>query len=241
MIATAASAPTSGRAATSGRGFQGMLADRLALARGGRRLFVELSFELGAGELLLLVGANGSGKSSLLRALLGLVPLSAGTLGVGRPPRPVRPSEICRLALYQGHSPAAKPEFTALENLAAAAALDETGTDTAALASALARTGLARHHRIEMRRLSQGQKQRLQLARFALALEGGPRRLWLMDEPSAALDTEGGELLQALLSAHLADGGAAIVATHLPIRVDAGVTRELRLQPPRPAAAVDRL
>jgi heme exporter protein A len=215
--------------------FAGLSARGLGLTRGSRSLFEDLSFRLQAGEMLRLTGANGSGKSSLLRALLGLVPLREGDLELAG--RPVTPRALCREALYQGHAPASKPEFTALENLAIAAELDGAATALPALIAALDRVGLSRHRTIEARRLSQGQRQRLQLARFALA---GPRRLWLMDEPSAALDAEGAELLEALLSAHLASGGAAIVATHLPVGRDgaAGQVRELRLGRPSPAHRV---
>jgi heme exporter protein A len=224
-------APSSGPAdGPAGSGaFAGVSATGLALVRGGRRLFGGLTFRVDPGEMLLLLGPNGSGKSSLLRALLGLVPLAGGQLGIGQPPRLIQPRELCRLALYQGHAPAAKQEFTALENLALGAALDESDSRQASLEAALDRVGLARHRLIEMRRLSQGQKQRLQLARFALALASGPRRLWLMDEPSAALDGQGTALLQALLAQHLAAGGAAIVATHLPVDAGGGRVRELRL------------
>jgi heme exporter protein A len=192
--------------------FAGLSGRALSVARGGRPLFADLAFDAGPGDLVRLTGPNGSGKSSLMRALLGLVPLQAGSLVLGDVP--VRPRDLCAHALYQGHSPAAKPEFTAIENLALAAGLDGSPTATATLADALGRVGLGRHLAIEARRLSQGQRQRLQLARFMLP---NPRRLWLMDEPSAALDAEGTRLLESLLASHLAGGGAAIVATHLPI------------------------
>ncbi|HYF59282.1 MAG TPA: heme ABC exporter ATP-binding protein CcmA [Burkholderiaceae bacterium] len=225
-------------------GFAGLRAADLALARGGRRLFAGLSFELGAGEVLLLVGPNGAGKSSLLRALLGLAPLAAGTLALAG--ETIRPRALCERALYQGHAAGAKGELTARENLALAAALDGTtaGDGDAALAAALDEVGLARQRDVETRRLSQGQKQRLALARFALALRARVRPLWLMDEPSAALDREGAALLQRMLDAHAAAGGAAIVATHLPIAPGAARVRELRVDAfaPRraapPAAAV---
>ena len=216
--------------------FDGLRAEGFTLTRGERRLFSGLSFELDASDLLLLTGPNGSGKSSLLRAVIGLAPLIAGRLSQGDPPAAVSPRALCAWALYQGHASGSKGELTALENLALAAALDGTlpaangpVTTDAALRGALARCGLERQRDIETRRLSQGQRQRLSLARFALALHAPVRPLWLMDEPSAALDREGGELLAQMLTAHLQRGGAALVATHLPVAPGAGRTRELRL------------
>jgi heme exporter protein A len=217
---------------TTAVAFDGLRADGLALSRGDRRLFSGLSFELAARELLLLHGPNGSGKSSLLRALLGLAPLSAGTLSSGL--GPLRPRLLCGAALHQGHASGAKGELTAAENLALSAALDGTLAEDgaqadAALREALAQVGLARQRDVETRRLSQGQRQRLSLARFALALHAPVRPLWLMDEPSAALDRDGGALLAGMLDAHLARGGAAIVATHLPVVPESGRVRVLEL------------
>jgi heme exporter protein A len=136
------------------------------------------------------------------------------------------------VALYQGHASGAKGELTALENLELSAALDGTvapGDAGALLRESLATVGLARQRDIETRRLSQGQRQRLALARFALALHRPVRPLWLMDEPSAALDAEGSALLVRMLGEHLARGGAAIVATHLPVAPESGRVDELRL------------
>lgn len=222
-----------------------LAAEDLALARGGRRLFEGLSFELDPGELLLLLGPNGSGKSSLLRALLGLAPLAAGRIAIGDEHRLVTGHQLCRLALYQGHAGAAKAELSAHENLALAAALDGTlehlppGRATPALDAALISVGLARQAVLESRRLSQGQRQRLQLARFALALEAPVRPLWLMDEPSAALDADGTAVLGALLARHLARGGGAIVATHLPIAPDGVRARTLHVDAFRPRRRTD--
>jgi heme exporter protein A len=213
--------------------FDGLRAEGLALSRGERRLFSSLSFSLEAGGLLRLLGPNGSGKSSLLRGLLGLAPLVAGSLSVGTPSRPLRPRALCAVALYQGHASGAKGELTALENLELSAALDGTvapGDAGALLRESLATVGLARQRDIETRRLSQGQRQRLALARFALALHCPVRPLWLMDEPSAALDAEGSALLVRMLGEHLARGGAAIVATHLPVAPESGRVQELRLE-----------
>jgi heme exporter protein A len=211
-------------------------AQALTLARGPRVLFRDLSFDVLSGQMLLLTGANGSGKSSLLRALIGLAPLQSGELTWtpgGASPQKLAPAALRAECLVQGHAAAVKAELTALENLRLCAALDRTPRaptpDAAALLRALERVGLNRQKDIETRRLSQGQKQRLQLARFALALEGPHRLLWLMDEPSAALDAQGSAVLQELLGSHLMRGGAAIVATHLPMQVRGGVSRSLTL------------
>lgn len=223
------------------RSFGGLKAVSLALVRGERTLFTNLSFDLVPGELLRLLGPNGAGKSSLLRALLGLTPLARGQLSAGPAGQPLAPREVCAQALYQGHAHGAKGELTAIENLTLAAELDgslantEAGTEAdRILNAALDEVGLARQRQIETRRLSQGQKQRLNLARFAIALQSADRPLWLMDEPSAALDASGLAVLEGLLGRHLARGGAAIVATHLPIAPSEGVVRELHLEPYAP-------
>lgn len=210
--------------------FVGLAARDLALTRGERTLFAGLGFELAGGEVLVLTGSNGSGKSSLLRALIGLAPLRNGSLALGG--APIAPAHLRQTVLYQGHAPAVKAELQAIENLALSAALDGTVAQHAspgALDRALAAVGLSRQRDIETRSLSQGQRQRLQLARFALALDSAVRPLWLMDEPSAALDDQGTALLHRLLSAHLDRGGSAIVATHLPILTAAGRQRTLAL------------
>ena len=227
------------------RSFGGLKAVSLALVRGERTLFTNLSFDLAPGELLRLLGPNGAGKSSLLRALLGLTPLARGQLLAGSAGQSLAPREVCAQTLYQGHAHGAKGELTAIENLTLAAELDgslagspvntEAGNEAdRILNAALDEVGLARQRQIETRRLSQGQKQRLNLARFAIALQSADRPLWLMDEPSAALDASGLAVLEGLLGQHLARGGAAIVATHLPIAPSEGVVRELHLEPYAP-------
>lgn len=186
----------------------------ISLARGNVQLITHLDFEIRTGSALLLRGANGSGKSTLLRALLGLTPVQAGSLdfagqhfapGSGR----LRPH-----ALWLGHAHGMKAELTAIENLALVAGLDGSRPARPALREALARVGLGRKLNVETRRLSQGQRQRLSLARLLLAPH---RPLWLLDEPTAALDQEGSQLLDALVAEHLAEGGGALVATHLPV------------------------
>jgi len=190
----------------------------LTLSRGHRRLLDGLAFELEPGEAILVQGRNGSGKSSLLRAVLGLS-LATGAIRFDGEDFAPESGRLRRHALYQGHATGLKADLDARENLALAAALDGFAADAAALRAALDETGLGREAAITVRRLSQGQKQRLVLARLALAnRQATPKRLlWLLDEPSASLDSAGTTMLDALLAVHLQRGGAAVVATHLPI------------------------
>lgn len=201
----------------------------LSLERGPRQLLDRMAFELAPGDAILLQGPNGSGKSSLLRALLGLS-LSSGTIRFdGETFAPVS-GKLCPHALYQGHAAGLKGELDALENLGLAAALDGFSTDARALRGALSATGIAREAGLAARRLSQGQKQRLVLARLALANQhpSMPRPLWLLDEPSAALDRAGIAMLDELLCAHLARGGVAVIASHLPMLSEAAGIRQPR-------------
>lgn len=183
-----------------------------AATRGDRRLFADLSFGLPAGSAMLLRGPNGSGKSTLLKGLIGLAALDAGAIAFAGEAFDARSRRLARHVLYQGHATGLKGELTVLDGLRFAAELDGSPADTGTLRDALRGLGLARLATVEARRLSQGQRQRLTLCRFAL---GNPRPLWLLDEPSSALDADGRRLLDELLSAHLDRGGGAIIATHL--------------------------
>lgn len=186
----------------------------LALSRGSLHLFEGIGFTLPPAGALLLRGPNGSGKSTLLRALLGLTPLDAGELGLDGERFAPASGALRPHALWLGHASGMKAELTALENLSLMAGLDGGNRERPALREALARVGLGRALHVEARRLSQGQRQRLTLARLLVS----PHRwLWLLDEPSAALDQAGSELLETLLDEHLDQGGSALIATHLPV------------------------
>jgi heme exporter protein A len=203
-----------------GQDVVGMLEAReLACLRGERVVFAGLSFALEAGAALLLTGANGAGKSSLLRLLAGLIPLAEGALlWQGQDALADRGAHARRLR-YLSHQDALKPALTARENLAFFARL--WGGDEEAALAALDLLPLAD---LPARVLSAGQKRRLALARLAL---GADAPLWLLDEPTVGLDTASVARLGALLARHRAAGGLVIAATHLPLPLPDA--RELRL------------
>lgn len=186
----------------------------LRCLRGGRALFTGLGFELDAGALLHVRGANGSGKSSLLRLLCGLLPCERGELRWRR--RRVGAGDSAHDAAYRGelaylgHGCGLSGELTALENLRFALAVAGAPAAPAECREQLARLGLARHERQPARRLSAGQRRRVALARVLLSR----RPLWLLDEPEAGLDAAGLALLDEQLGEHLRRGGLAVVATH---------------------------
>jgi heme exporter protein A len=185
-------------------------AQELECERGGRRLFGALSFSLLAGEALRVAGANGSGKTSLLRLLCGLLPPAAGqVLWKGMPVRDLR-EDYSRELVYLGHAPAVKDDLTAAENLAIACRLAGRAQTDSAIAGALARFGLAGMDQ-PVRKMSQGQRRRAALARLALSESVA---LWLLDEPFSALDGQGIELLRHLISRQLERGGAVAFTTH---------------------------
>jgi len=169
-------------------------------------VFGPLDFEVDRGEALLVQGANGIGKTTMLRVLAGLLPADGGeiTLDGGQAGR-----ARAGLIAYLGHLPALKGDLTCAENLLVACGLQGRGPERA-IADALRIVGLEGYEDQFARQLSAGQRKRLSLARTWLS----PAVLWLMDEPYANLDLEGIELVNRLITAHLAEGGAAMVTTH---------------------------
>ena len=196
----------------------------LGLSRGSRALFAGLSLKLQMGDVLVLRGANGSGKTSLLRVLAGLTAADQGEVRWDDEKwTPLCASQRAKV-LYLGHVNALKDELTAAENLALALAFDGVSVPAPDLSYALDLAGLAGRHQLAARRLSQGQKRRIGLARLQLSR----KPLWLLDEPTNALDAEGVKLFTAMVESHLQDGGLACIATHLTLAIDAPV-REMML------------
>lgn len=198
----------------------------LAARRGTARLFSGLGLRVGAGEALVVTGANGRGKTTLLRMLAGLTLPEAGEIRLdGTRVAPASPALRSAVA-FVGHAPALKDELSARENLASLAALSGETVGDAALDAALDRVALGRRASLPARALSQGQRRRVGLARLALSR----RRAWVLDEPATALDAEGVGLLESLLAGHLDAGGLAVVATHAPIALPAARSRSLALE-----------
>jgi heme exporter protein A len=195
----------------------------LAIERGGRRLFEGLSFEAEAGAALIVTGPNGAGKSSLLRALCGFLPIEAGGFALDGGDAELTVGEQ---AHYLGHADALKSALTAGENLAFWAAMLGGEPTGAAALSALARVGLAHVVDFPTRALSAGQKRRVALARLLVAR----RPLWLLDEPTTALDAGSQSAFAAIMRAHLDAGGVLVAATHASLGLKNA--KELRLGTP---------
>ena len=185
----------------------------LAIERGGRVLFEGLSARVAAGEALAITGANGAGKTSLLRAVAGLLrPLAGWMVFEGAADAGEARRQGCHL---MGHQDGLKGARTAREELVFQARW--CGADEAAALSAAARLGVERQLALEVRRLSAGQRRRLALARLIAA----PRALWLLDEPLAPLDAAGRTLMGEIMADHLAGGGLILAAVHDPLPIAA--------------------
>lgn len=177
--------------------------------RGERCLFRGLSLELDGGELALLVGPNGSGKTSLLRVLAGLAPCAAGEVAWNGVAITRLPPESRGDIQFRGHLDGLKKELTVEENLTFWARMRGAPGDLGPVLAALGLTSVADR---PVRHLSAGQRRRAALA----ALELAAARLWLLDEPMTNLDSGGRKLVAEWLDRHLGDGGIAVVATHQP-------------------------
>jgi heme exporter protein A len=176
--------------------------------RGGRTLFRALGISLKGGDLVRVAGENGSGKTSLLRILCGLLTPTAGEVRWRGERIGSLKEEYSRELVYLGHAAAVKDDLTAEENLAVALRLSQTVFDERQIRAALERMGvpLAR----PVRRMSQGQRRRAALAR--LFLSKAP--LWLLDEPLAALDAGAAQVVEALIRERVAAGGSVVFTTH---------------------------
>ncbi len=186
----------------------------LAVSRGGRRLFGGLGLELAQGQACAVTGANGAGKTSLLRAVAGFLAPDAGQIAFeGADPAAMRAGGLH----FMGHHDGLKPGRTGAEELAFWTRWD--GADPAEAAAAIDSLALTPLLPLEIRRLSAGQRRRLALARLAAT----PRPLWLLDEPMAPLDAHWRGRLGEMMARHLAGGGLILAAVHDPLPIEAKV------------------
>jgi heme exporter protein A len=195
--------------------------------RGGRTLFERLDFAVGPGGLLHLRGANGAGKTSLLRILCGLARPDEGEVRWGGQPLQRLDDAFRRELLYLGHHNALHEALDIGQNLAFAMALAGQAPDVRRMDQALVQLGLGRQLGRLVRHLSQGQKRRVALCRLLLA----PARLWVLDEPLVALDQSGITWLGATLQTHLRGGGTVVLTSHQPLALDGVHEQVLELTP----------
>ncbi|KKB10830.1 hypothetical protein VE25_15950 [Devosia geojensis] len=195
-----------------------LTATGLACRRGERVLVEGLDFAVEPGRALLLKGPNGAGKTTLLMTLYGAIRPAAGAYAF----EGADPDGPPFLHLF-GHQSAVKPRLSLIENLSFWLSVNGSGgLDPHA---ALDAVGLGPLARLDAGYLSAGQTRRLSLARLLVT----PRPVWLLDEPTAALDTQGEAMVARLIEAHLDAGGIAVAATHLPLPIGAARVAELRL------------
>jgi len=197
-----------------------LLAETLVCRRGETTVFRDLSFAVPAGGALLLVGRNGSGKSSLLRLCAGLIAPAGGRLAwQGRGLAEDTDAWRGRVA-YVGHLDAVKAAFSVSENLAVWDSLAGGAGDVGGAMAAMEISGL---RDVPARYLSAGQRRRVALARLALS----PAPIWLLDEPAVSLDADGVAALGRLIAAHRAGGGVVLAATHGDIAIPGAATLRL--------------
>jgi heme exporter protein A len=185
--------------------------------RGGREVFSGIDFEVSSGEALAVTGANGAGKTSLLRLIAGLLTAAGGSIALeGGETELTLPEQ----AHYLGHRDALKPALSVTENLCFWR--DFIGGEAFDTGASLAAVGLDHATHLPAAFLSAGQRRRLSIARLLVVR----RTVWLLDEPANALDAAGQSLFSAVMGDHLARGGLIVAATHAPLGFP---TRELRL------------
>ena len=194
-------------------------AKELTLIRGETCLFQGLSFALDPGELLLLEGQNGSGKTSLMRAIAGMLSLESGEIFWNDIPVNRQRQEFHGALVWIAHRTGLKGDLTLVENLRFEGVLrPQADVDKAGI---YARLGISRLKSLPLRSLSAGQQRRVALARMLLA----DVPLWLMDEPFTNLDRDGRKLVVQLVEEHLEAGGMCVMAAHQDVEINATINR----------------
>src|SRR6266852_2449604 len=197
----------------------------LSCARGERRLFNGLNFSLRAGNFLQAFGANGSGKTSLLRIICGLMaPVAGEVCWEGTSIRRLGEEYFSAIA-YVAHQNGVKDELNPIENLRISSGVAGHALSKHEAQAILERVGLGKQQHLPARLLSAGQRRRLALSR----LLASRARLWVLDEPLASLDDDGAMLARKLISEHLTSAGMAIIATHQEMGLSAGQMQRIEL------------
>lgn len=191
--------------------------NQVSCVRGERSLFSGLNLQLSGGRLLRVTGANGAGKTSLLRLMCGLLTPTEGEVLWRGEPLAAQRERWGRELVYLGHAAALKEDLSPLDNLQHACTLGGQGVVRAAALQALSDAGLRGFERTPARRLSQGQRRRCGLARLVLA-RSAP--LWVLDEPFNALDTAATAWLEGLIRAQLLRGGSVVLTSHQGVALD---------------------
>ena len=197
----------------------------LTCVRGTRRLFQDLNFSAGSGELVELRGPNGSGKTSLLRILCGLATPAAGEVRWNGTSIRSLGEEYAGSVAYLAHQNAVKDELTAIENLRISSAVCGNALDRKEAQETLKRVGLTQQQNLPARALSAGQRRRLAMTRLLTSTA----RLWILDEVLTSLDDVAMNLSREFISDHLKKEGIAIVATHQDLNLAAPRFQRLQL------------
>ena len=198
-------------------------AENLTLIRGERCLFEGLDLAVTSGELLILEGRNGCGKTSLMRAIAGMLSLETGEVFWNDQPVRKQRQNFHGSLVWLAHRTGLKGDLNMLENLQFERSLRQQSTCDAE--SIYERLGIERLRKLPLRSLSAGQQRRVALARLLLA----DVPLWMLDEPFTNLDREGRKLVMELVEEHLVAGGLCVMAAHLDVEIDAPTTK-IRLQ-----------
>ncbi len=198
----------------------------LGCSKGGRQLFKGVHCVVPGGRWLHVAGANGIGKTSLLRMLCGLSPIESGDILWNGQSISVQRNSFQRDLSYLGHLNGLQESMTVHENLIFSTALRGHAPDTRLVSATLARFGVGGRNEQLVRHLSQGQKRRVALARLALS----PAPLWVLDEPFVAMDDTGIRMLSELIAQHLASGGTTVLTSHQSVEIGAVPAQILELR-----------